>query len=124
MKVSKTIDDHILQFPKEIQNKLQSIRQIIRTSAPDAVECIKYGIPTFTIQGKNLVHFAGYKNHIGFYPAPSGIEMFKKELEPFIKGKGTLQFPLDNHLPLKLIKKITEYRVKETSKKLNQAKKA
>ncbi len=113
MKVSKSIDEHIQEFSPDTQSKLQSIRQMIQKSVPEAVECIKYGIPTYTLYGKNLVHFAGYKGHIGFYPAPSGIARFKDELKPYIKGKGTLQFPLDTPLPLALVRKIVLSRVKD-----------
>lgn len=110
---AKNIDAHIRSLPEEVQKKLTSLRETIQKAAPSAAECIKYGIPTFTLNGKNLVHFAGYTSHIGFYPAPSGIEEFKKELAPYISGKGTLKFPLDKPLPLPLIRKIVQFRVKE-----------
>ncbi len=116
------IEEYIAAFPQDIQALLQNLRETIHAAAPQAKEKIGYGIPTFTYYG-NLVHFAAYKNHIGFYPAPSGIESFKKELAPFIKGKGTVQFPLDKPLPLALITKIVIFRAKENKerKKAEQA---
>jgi uncharacterized protein YdhG (YjbR/CyaY superfamily) len=106
------IDEYIAGFPKDVRTKLQEIRGTIRKAAPQAEEAIKYGIPTFTLHG-NLVHFAAYKNHIGFYPAPRGIEAFKKELSAYEGSKGTIKFPLDIKLPLPLISKIVKFRVKE-----------
>lgn len=117
MKTTASIDSHIKSLPKNVGVMVQSIRDVISQTAPAAVESIKYGIPTFVLNGKNLVHFAGYKNHIGFYPAPSGIERFKDELKPFIKGKGTIQFPLDAPLPLALIRKIVVARVRDVETK-------
>jgi uncharacterized protein YdhG (YjbR/CyaY superfamily) len=108
----KTIDEYIKTFPPEIQSILEKIRQTIRKAAPEAVEAISYQMPTFKLNG-NLVHFAAYKDHIGFYPAPTGIESFEKESKQYIKGKGTLQFPLDKPIPYDLVEKIVKYRVKE-----------
>jgi len=108
----KDIDEYIANFPEGVQAILEKIRQTIRQAAPDAAETIKYQMPTFTLKG-NLVHFAAHKNHIGFYPAPSGIEQFKKELAPYQSGKGTLQFPLNEPIPYDLISRIVAYRVKE-----------
>jgi uncharacterized protein YdhG (YjbR/CyaY superfamily) len=113
MKQYKSMDEYIGTHPKEVQEILQKIRQTIKTVIPDAQETIGYGIPTFKLKG-NVVHFAAYKNHIGFYPAPSGIEAFSEELSEYKTGKGTLQFPLDKPIPYSLIKKVTEYRAKET----------
>jgi uncharacterized protein YdhG (YjbR/CyaY superfamily) len=107
---AENIDDYIAVFPKDTQKILQEIRSTIQKAAPKAEEAIKYAIPTFVLNG-NLVHFAAYKNHIGFYPAPMGIEAFKKETAPYEAGKGTLQFPLDKPIPLKLIRKIVKFRV-------------
>ena len=107
------IDDYIAGFPKDIQKMLEEIRATISKAAPDAEEAIKYAMPTFTLNG-NLVHFAAFKNHIGFYPAPMGIEAFKKELSVYKGAKGSVQFPLDKPLPLTLISKIVQYRVKKT----------
>src|SRR5262245_22468518 len=90
----KNIDDYMAGFPEDIQKILEKIRQTIRKAAPQAAETINYGIPTFTLNG-NLVHFAASKNHIGFYPAPSGIERFKEELSVYEGAKGSVQFPLD-----------------------------
>jgi len=106
-----TIDEYISTFPDDIQNILQKIRQTIKEAAPDAEEAISYQIPTFKLNG-NLVHFAAFKNHVGFYPAPSGQKAFQKELSVYKRGKGSVQFPLDKPIPLSLIKKIVKYRVK------------
>jgi uncharacterized protein YdhG (YjbR/CyaY superfamily) len=113
---AKTIDEYIAAFPKDIQKKLIEIRNVIRKAAPDAEETISYAIPTFKLKG-NLVHFAAFKNHIGFYPAPSGIEAFKKELSAYDSSKGGVQFPLDKPLPLLLITRIVKYRVKDNLEK-------
>lgn len=112
MQQYKTIDEYIGLFVNDVADKLRAIRKTIREQAPGAVETIKYGIPTFTLNG-NLVHFAAFKNHIGFYPAPSGIEQFKKELSAYKMAKGSVQFPLDKPLPLQLIQKMVKFRVKE-----------
>ena len=116
MKNYQDIDQYISTFPSNVQTLLQHIRQTIHEAAPQAEEAIKYGIPTFTLNG-NLVHFGGYKKHIGFYPAPMGIEEFKEECAPYETGKGTLQFPLDKPLPLDLIKMIVKYRTEKMSVK-------
>jgi uncharacterized protein YdhG (YjbR/CyaY superfamily) len=108
----KTIDEYIAAFPKEVQDVLEKIRSAIRESAPKAEEAISYGIPAFRLNGsRGSVYFAGWKNHIGFYPTPSGIEAFKKELAPFKQQKGSVQFPLDKPIPYDLVKKIVRYRV-------------
>jgi uncharacterized protein YdhG (YjbR/CyaY superfamily) len=108
----KTIDEYIATFPKEVQDVLEKIRSAIRESAPKAEEAISYGIPAFRLNGsRGSVYFAGWKNHIGFYPTPSGIEAFKKELAPFKQEKGSVQFPLDKPIPYDLVKKIVRYRV-------------
>src|SRR5688500_13789459 len=107
-----TIDEYIAAFPADVQNILQQVRATIRKAAPDAVEAMKYGIPTF-VQGKNLVHFGGFKTHVGFYPSPSGIEAFKKELSAYAGAKGSVQFPLDRPVPLGLIARIVKFRVQE-----------
>jgi uncharacterized protein YdhG (YjbR/CyaY superfamily) len=111
-----TIDEYISSFPKNIQKLLGDVRSVIRKVAPDSVEAISYGIPTFKLNG-NLVHFAAFKNHIGFYPTPNGIEEFEKELSVYKQGKGSVQFPVDQPLPLDLISKIVKYRVKKNSEK-------
>ncbi len=109
-----TIDEYIALFPNDVQDILRMMRQTIRKAAPSAVEAISYQMPTFRLNGKNLVHFAAFKNHIGFYPIPSGITAFKKELSVYKQGKGSVQFPLDRPLPYDLVKRIVLYRVKET----------
>ena len=109
---TKTIDTYIANSPKDIQPILEKVRATIRKAAPKAEEIINYGIPTFTLEG-NLVHFAGFKNHIGLYPTPSGIEKFKKELSLYKGAKGSVQFPLDKPIPYALIGKIVKFRVKE-----------
>ena len=110
------IDDYIADFPADIQKLLEQVRGTVKKAAPDAYETIKYAIPTFALNG-NLVHFAAFKNHIGFYPAPTGSEAFKKELSIYKSGKGSVQFPLDKPMPLDLITKIVKYRVAENLKK-------
>jgi uncharacterized protein YdhG (YjbR/CyaY superfamily) len=107
-----TIDEYIAGFPPDVQEILQKIRATIRKAAPQAEEAIKYQMPTFVLHG-NLVHFAAFKNHIGFYPVPTGIEAFKKELAAYEGGKGSVQFPLDQPIPHGLISKIVKFRVKE-----------
>ena len=108
----ETLDSYIDTFDEKTQVVLEEIRSAIQEVAPQAEECISYKIPTYKLKG-NLVHFAGYKKHIGFYPAPSGIKEFKTEIEKFKWAKGSVQFPLDAPLPIDLIKRITEFRVKE-----------
>ena len=112
MKNYASIDAYIGEFPENVQELLQTMRATIHAAAPEATEAIKYGIPTFILNG-NLVHFGGYKSHIGFYPAPRGIEAFKEETEQYEGGKGTLQFPLDKPLPLDLVAKIVKFRVQD-----------
>ncbi|MCX5916427.1 MAG: DUF1801 domain-containing protein [Deltaproteobacteria bacterium] len=111
-----TIGEYIGTFPEDVQRILERMRQTIRDVAPEAVEAISYQMPTFKING-NLVHFAAFKNHIGFYPTPSGIEAFKKELSPYLSGKGSVQFPIDKPIPYDLVKKITLFRLKEILEK-------
>jgi uncharacterized protein YdhG (YjbR/CyaY superfamily) len=111
-----TIDAYISGFPEHVQEILQEIRRIIRDAAPDASECIKYRIPTFELSG-NLVHFAAFAKHIGFYPTPSGIEKFKESLAAYQSAKGSVQFPLDSPIPYKLIEQIVEFRVSESRSK-------
>ena len=108
----KNIDEYIAGFPEDIREILQQVRGAIKKAAPAAEETISYAIPTFTLNG-NLVHFAAFKNHIGFYPTPSGIKEFEKELSVYKQGKGSVQFPLDKPMPLELIRKIVRYRIKK-----------
>jgi len=117
----KNINDYISLFPKDVQANLKSLRETISKAAPDAEEAISYQMPTFKLNG-NLVHFAAYKNHIGFYPTPSGIEAFKKELLKYKSSKGAVQFPIDEKLPLGLVSKIVKYRVKENLAKKKKSK--
>lgn len=122
MKTSNSIDLFIAEFPKEMQALLQKVRETIRKAAPKAEESINYGIPTFKLEG-NLVHFSGYKQHIGFYPGSSGIKAFEKELSIYKGAKGSVQFPLDKPIPYALITKITKFRVKENLEKAEAKKK-
>lgn len=108
----KTIDDYIDTFPEDVKAVLNQLRQTIREAAPEAQETISYRMPTFTLNG-NLVHFAAFKNHIGFYPTPAGIQAFKEELSRYKGAKGSVQFPLDEPLPVELIRRIVEHRVKQ-----------
>lgn len=112
----QTIDEYIAAFPDDVQQILQQIRQTIRAAAPDAQEAIAYQMPTFKLHG-NLVHFAAFKKHIGFYPAPVGIEAFKDELAPYASSKGAVQFPLDQPMPYELIGRITAFRAKQNREK-------
>lgn len=114
-----SIDEYIATFPEDIQAILQTIRATIHAAAPDATEKISYQMPTFYLKG-NVVHFAAFQNHIGFYPAPSGIEAFEAELAQYKTSKGAAQFPLGEPLPLDLIRQIVEYRVVENLKKAEQ----
>jgi uncharacterized protein YdhG (YjbR/CyaY superfamily) len=117
MKTFKNVDDYILSFPKETQLLLEEIRTTIRKAAPKAEEIISYGMPAYKLNGA-LVYFAGYKGHLGFYPTPSGIANFKKELSAYQVSKGTVQFPLDKKLPHTLIFKIVKFRVQENQEKI------
>lgn len=110
------VDDYISRFPPDIAAILQKVRETIRTAAPEAEEAIKYQLPTFVYNG-NLVHFGGFKTHVGFYPTPSGINAFKKELSKYKGAKGSVQFPIDKPIPYSLIAKIVKYRLKENSRK-------
>lgn len=111
-KAPESIDDYIVGFPPDVQAILKKIRRTIRKAAPGAEETIKYRMPAFMLKG-SLVYFAAFKNHIGFYPVPTGIEKFKKELSVYKTAKGSVQFPLDQPMPLDLISKIVKFRVKE-----------
>jgi uncharacterized protein YdhG (YjbR/CyaY superfamily) len=109
-----TIDEYINSFPKEVKKLLQNLRKVIREEVPkETVETISYGIPTFKLNGKYVVYFAGFKRHISIYPILHTDDKLKKALEPYIKGKGTLQFPLNDPLPLPLIRKVVKILVKE-----------
>lgn len=110
-----SIDEYIATFPTEIQKILQEIRAVVKAAAPNAEEKISYQMPTFYLKG-NLVHFAAFKSHIGFYPTPSGIEAFTQELSRYKGAKGSVQFPINEPMPLDLIAQIVKYRVTENLK--------
>jgi uncharacterized protein YdhG (YjbR/CyaY superfamily) len=112
-----TIDEYIASFPPDIREKLKNIRAVIRTIAPDAEETIRYGIPTFRLDDRNLVHFAAFKDHLSFFPTPSGVEKFRKELSSYTVSKGTIQLPLDKPVPYDLVERITRFRAEENRKK-------
>ena len=113
----KTIDEYIKTFPDEVQVVLEKVRQTIRRAAPGAVETTSYQMPTFKLNGKNLVYFAGWKNHVGFYPLPVALSAFQKEISLYKTAKGSVQFPLDKPLPSGLIEKIVAFRIKEIEKR-------
>lgn len=108
-----TIDAYIADFPQPVQQMLQEMRATIRAAAPEALETINYQIPTFTLNGKNLVHFAAFKKHIGFYPGPSGLRAFEDELSTYAGAKGSVQFPINQPLPLAVVARIVKFRVQE-----------
>ena len=114
---ASSIDEYIAGFAPETQKALEELRGLIKAAAPDATEKISYAIPTFDLNGRHLVHFAGYEKHIGFYPTGSGIEAFKEELKPYKSGKGSVQLPLDQPLPTDLVRRIVALRVEENSGK-------
>ncbi|WP_421978677.1 iron chaperone [Roseivirga seohaensis] len=116
MKQSIEVAQYISGFSDEVSSVLSEIRTLIQQAVPNAEECISYGIPTFKLNGKSLVHFAAYKNHIGFYATPTGHTEFAKELSQYKQGKGSVQFPLSQPMPLNLIKRIVEFRMKEVLK--------
>jgi uncharacterized protein YdhG (YjbR/CyaY superfamily) len=111
-----SIEDYVKTFPPEIQVILQKIRKTVHEAAPDAAEAIAYQMPTFRLSG-NLVHFAAFKHHIGFYPTPSGTDKFAKEIAPYRHAKGSIQFPLDKPIPYDLIEQIVKFRLAENLKK-------
>ncbi len=111
---ASSIDEYIAEFPLETQTLLEEFRALIRAIAPDATETISYAIPTFDLNGRHLVHFAGFQKHIGFYPVPGGYEeAFGEELKAYKRGKGSIQFPLTKPMPWDLIRRIVEFRVQE-----------
>jgi uncharacterized protein YdhG (YjbR/CyaY superfamily) len=112
-----SIDEYIAEFPPETRAALEQVRALIREVAPDATETISYAIPTFDLYGRHLVHFAGFEKHVGFYPIPSGMAAFAKDLAPYKRGKGSVQFRLAEPLPLDLIRRIVEFRVEENRRK-------
>ena len=116
------IDEYIAGFPKEVQAILEQVRARIKEIAPDAEEAISYGIPTFRLRKTNMVHFAAFKNHIGFYATPTGHEAFQEELSVFKQGKGSVQFPLDKPMPLDLIARIVQFRIEQILEKTGKKK--
>lgn len=109
--VAPSIDAYIAGFPPETARRLEQVRSLVRDVAPDATESISYAIPTFDLNGRHLVHFAGFAKHIGFYPTGTGIDAFAEELAPYKRGRGSVQFPLDRPLPVDLIRRMVEHRV-------------
>ena len=118
-----TIDEYIAGYSDSVQAILQEIRRTIAEEVPGATEAIAYGIPTFKLRGKNLVHFGAYKSHIGFYPTPSGLDAFAEKLSVYASGKGSAQFPLDNPMPLALIREIVRFRVTQIPEKAAKTRK-
>ena len=119
-KTAKDIDEYIAGFPDNVQEILQKIRTTIRKAAPKAEEAISYQIPTFTLNGRYLIYFAGYKSHVSIYPAPRQSENFKDELAAYKGGKGTVQFPLDEPIPFGLITRIVKFMARENEAKAKQ----
>jgi uncharacterized protein YdhG (YjbR/CyaY superfamily) len=122
-KQANNIDEYIADFPDDVQKAMEKVRSTIKKAAPRADEAIKYQIPTFVLNG-NLIHFAGYNNHIGLYPGSKAIEEFKDELSGYKISKGTVQFPLDKPMPVGLINKITKFCVKRNLAKPQKGTKA
>lgn len=118
----KSIDEYIATFPDNMQKILEELRSTIKAAAPDAGETISYNIPTFTLNGKYLIYFAGWKNHISLYPIPIGTDAFNKQVSKYVEGKGTLKFPMDKPLPMKLIAKIVKLKVAENRKSADKKK--
>ena len=116
------IDEYIAGFPPGVQESLQKMRAIVREAAPDAEEALKYRMPTFVLQ-ENLVHFAAYEKHIGFYPTPSAMEAFSTDLKDYAHAKGSVQFPLNRPVPLALVKRMVQFRVKEVREKVTKQRK-
>ncbi|MDR2562646.1 MAG: DUF1801 domain-containing protein [Prevotellaceae bacterium] len=117
----RTVDEYIARFEPEIQIVLNELRNIVKSEAPEASEKISYGMPTFYLNG-NLVHFAAFKHHYGFFPAPSAIDEFEEELAPYRSGKGSLHFPMNKPIPQDIIKKIVRFRVNENLNKTKSRK--
>ena len=115
-----SIDEYIASFPDEVQKILEELRATIKATAPNTKEKISYQIPTFELNGRNLIHFAAWKKHIGMYPIPAGSEAFEKALAHYMDGKGTLKFPLDKPLPLELIREIVQFRVADNLKSIGE----
>ena len=112
-----TVDEYIASFPEDVQKVLEEIREAVKDLVPEAKEKISYQIACFELNGRNLIHFAGWKKHISLYPIPAGNEAFEKQVAPYVDGKGTLKFPLDKPLPMTLIRKVVKLQVAENLKK-------
>lgn len=112
-----SIDEYIAGFPPATQKVLEELRALIKAAAPDATETISYAIPTFDLNGRHLVHFAGYERHVGFYPAPIAVEAFEEALKPYKRGKGSVQVPLGQPLPTDLIRRMVEFRIEADADK-------
>jgi uncharacterized protein YdhG (YjbR/CyaY superfamily) len=110
---ARSIDEYLAEFPPDTRRVLGEVREAIRATAPGATETISYAIPTFDLNGRHLVHFAGFKSHVGFYPTSSGIAAFQDELDSYKSSKGSVQFPLDRPMPFDLIRRIVRFRVEE-----------
>lgn len=112
-KKPNNIDEYIFLFPKQVQERLELVRKTVHDTEPDATEAISYQMPTFKLNGKNMIHFAGFKSHIGLYPLPTVIDKFQKELSEYPQGKGSVQFPLDRPIPYEVIREIVKFRADE-----------
>lgn len=119
----RTIDEYIAGFPKDVQEILQKIRNTIREAAPGAEETISYKMPTFRLNGHYLVYFAAHKKHVGFYPAPTGVAEFEKDLALYGAGRGTLQFPFDHPIPFDLIRRVVKFWIRENQASAKEKKK-
>lgn len=115
--IFKDVDEYISGFPKDIQKLLKQIRATVKEKAPEAVESISYGMPAYKLNGKPLVYFAAFNNHIGFYATPAGHKEFAADLSEYKQGKGSVQFPLNKPMPLELIGRIVEFKVKDNNAK-------
>ena len=113
--MTEEVERYLNEFSGNIRQRLDVVRKIIRDAAPEAVESIGYGMPAYKLNGKPLVYFAGFTKHIGLYATPNGHEAFKKEFAPYKQGKGSVQFPLDQPLPVELIRRVVKYRVEQKS---------
>jgi len=120
MKAYKDINSYMKAYPVKVRTLLAQMRATIRKAAPKTEEAIRYGIPTFRFEGKNIVHFGAFKDHVSFFPGAAGVAAFKEELAPYEVSKGTIQFPLDEKLPLALIAKITKFRLSQNSASKNK----
>jgi len=118
--VPTSIDGYIQTFPAEVQEILQKLRSIVREVAPEAVEAISYNMPAFKLKGHYISHFAAWKKHISMYPVPAGDAAFQKEIAPYVKAKGTIQFPLDKPIPYELVRKVVSFRIHETIPQNNE----